>query len=135
MGVGEVHIGKRQRAGRNIDDRIRRACCVGNLVGLMNRRVGRQHRCIVGAGDRDRDGLCDRDAVVVLDRDRIDLRDRLAFSQRLQRGIVVVQREVPANRALIVGIRGAFGNRVDGECSDLGRRRGISSPVDKTWQG
>ena len=134
MGVGEIHIGERQRSGRNIDNRIRRARCVRNFVGLMNRGIGRQHRRIVGAGDRDGDGLCHRDAVVVLDRDRIDLRDRLTFGQRLQRGIVVVQREVPANRALIVGVGGALRHRINGECSDLGRCRGISGAADKTWQ-
>lgn len=76
MGVREIDIGKRQRPGRNVDDRIRCAGRIGNLGNLMNRGVGGEHRHVIRTGDRDGDGLRDGNAVVVLDRDRIDLLDR-----------------------------------------------------------
>ena len=94
----------------------------------MNRRIGRKNRSVVGSGDRDGDSLRYRDAVIVLDRDRIGLRDRLALGQRLQRRIVIVQREVPADRSLVVGVRQVFRHWIDGEVADLSARNEVRQP-------
>ena len=85
----------------------------------MDRRIGTQQRRVVRAGDCDGHRLRHRDAVIVLDRDRIGLRDRLAFGQRLQCRVIVVQREMPPDRSLIVGIGQIFRNRIDSKVPNL----------------
>ncbi len=102
----------------------RRGCSLGDGVQAgRTRDVGTQHRRVVGAVDGHRDVLLNgATGMAVVDRDRVNLRDALAFGQRLHHRIVVVDREGPADRAYD-RVAGALVHRQQRKLSDFAERR------------